>query len=76
MKLLPSQLLLYPSIHKSNTWLRKMVMKVPMETATAADVEDGDPAAASSLSLNPKVNTTSTYILGVYRANRLNLIYR
>ena len=47
-----------------------------METATAADVEDGDPAAASSLSLNPKVKTTSTYILGVYRANRLNLVYR
>ena len=52
-----------------------------METATTADVEDGDPSAAasassaSSLSLNPKVNTTSTYILGVYRANRLNLIY-
>ena len=32
----------------------KMVMKVPMETATAADVEVGDPAASSSFSFNPK----------------------
>ena len=41
-----------------------------METATTADVEDGDPPAAASassasaLSLNPKVNTTSTYATG------------
>ena len=30
--------------------------EVTVETAAAADVEDGDPAAASSLSLKPKVN--------------------